>query len=117
MLSGSANNLVINAKGPISPSFFKSESSEFELEADVEGGAFEVGGEWPKIDRVSGSFKLTKNAISFSPGTAEIFGVDISDSDLSIGRLGTPEVYFQWGGRTRATVSEMVQYVKKKPYK
>ena len=115
VLSGSANNLVINAKGPISPSFFKSESSQFELEADVEGGAFEVGGEWPKVDRVSGSFKLTKNAISFSPGTAEIFGVDISDGDLSIGRLGTPEVYFQWGGRTRATVSEMVQYVKKSP--
>ena len=114
VLSGRAKNLVMTASGDLSTSFF-TRGWQFELSADITGGSVEVGGGWPRVDEIYGVFKYADKTVSFAPSRATIFGVDVSQSTLSIEKTGTPESTLNVGGITTATVAELIRYVKKSP--
>ena len=113
--SGTAENIIFNVRGEMSPAFFSREGADFEVTADVKSGTIEIGGGWPKIHDISGRFGYLDHRVFFSPSEAKIFGVDVSDSELKIEKTGTPEATLVLNGMATATVSDLVRYVVESP--
>jgi uncharacterized protein (TIGR02099 family) len=112
---GTAENILVTARGAMSSAFFTREGAEVEIKADVKKAGIDIGGGWPKVDDIHGQFTFMDHRIVFQPTGAEIFGVDVSDSEFKIEETGTPQATLILSGIATATVSDLVRYVLESP--
>ena len=115
MRAGTAENILVTARGAMSNAFFTREGADVEIKADVKKAGIDIGGGWPKVDDIHGQFTFMDHRIAFSPTGAEIFGVDVSDSEFKIEKTGTPQATLILSGIATATVSDFVRYVLESP--
>jgi uncharacterized protein YhdP len=114
--SGTAENILVTARGAMSNAFFTREGADVEIGADVKKAGIDIGGGWPKVDDVQWPIYLhgPSNRV-LADRDAEIFGVDVSDSELKIEKTGTPQATLTLSGIATATVSDLVRYVLESP--
>jgi len=113
--SGTAEKIIVTARGEMASSFFTRNGADFEVSAEVKSGRVEIAGGWPSVDDIDGRFRYKNHQVVFAPTAAQIFGVNVSDSELKIDKTGTPETTLTLNGTALAPISDLIRYVNESP--
>ena len=61
------------------------------------------------------ALRYKNHQVVFAPTAAQIFGVNVSDSELKIDKTGTPETTLTLNGTALAPISDLIRYVNESP--
>ena len=113
---GMARNIKMELSGlPVDEDANQRLKIKTNITADIENGALRINPEWPIFEKLAGKFSLKDDVITFRPNSAELIGVDISRSKLSIKNVASPDAFLQFDGVIRASISKYLEYIAQSP--
>lgn len=116
LVAGKSDRVDLHLAGALDRfPFHDSRDGVFEISADVHDAVIQIGDGWPLIESASGLFRISGDRIEVKPETANILGVDVSQSRIAVSGLGTQDVRLTMDGRCTAQVGQYLDYVARSP--
>ncbi len=113
---GVARNIKLRLSGiPVVDNASQQLKIKTNINADIENGTLQINPDWPIFEKLAGNFSLKDNVITFQPTSAELMGVDVSRSNLSIKNLASPDAFLQFDGVIKSSISKYLEYISRSP--
>lgn len=113
-ISGVIPNASVQVKGPVNGLFEKGKKSTFLINARVKDADFSYSKTWPKVNKVSGQFKMNKRRLSVLSESGDVLGLKPDEVSFVIPNLAKSSMELDIKG-SKMPMSKIVYFLKHSP--
>ncbi len=116
LLSGHTENLYLRIKGNLSDfPLDGSKDALFEMGAHAQGVTVEFAKDWPRIENISGDFRIHGNRLEVKSPSATILGARVRNMTVTLPDMMSADMPLEVKGEAEAANNSFLQFIQQSP--